>query len=362
MFLIAVLLLILLTALVSYKAPRVSPMVIAIPESPATGFDYRADDYGINSFLSKYPYVYYTVLMFNPDFLNEYRHFNATATVNQYFRMNRLDPWRQGDVKKTVELLHQRKSKVLLGTFMLGAYNYTGLCEASIANWVIHRHPELVLRDTAGKPIGCWDIIPYYKLHADPLYNITEGMLYYEYLGRSASRVTEDFGFDGFLLFELGRRDEGYTDADITGLTETFRYLSNLFHDNKRVFIVADFFSQPVIDIYKRIMPYVDYFMIQTYPYAKGVFYGEEEATLEFYLNYSKALFNALPSDQQRKLLFALETMDGQEGWTTPPDYLQVEARALIDSRIFEGFVINCANKVYPYLDTIESAFLHMSA
>ncbi len=319
----------------SVKTPS-SAQVIAVPESPASGFIINAADMGVGEFDQKFQ-ADIIVLMFGPDFVNTYRGYHPTAQVEEFFKVRLDEGWRQSDIRNLVSLLHAHDKKALIGVYFRAyhVYNYKGFR----SGWLLDRHPE-VLKDNI--------IIPYASLHEDEEYDIIEGTRYYVYFTNSILKVVQDFDFDGVALFEMGKLDGKYTQEEEDGYAEAISYISSQLHHREKILVMEDFFGQNCLDVYTRIIPYTDFFIVQTQAWAHGFYFLNFQRIGNYYLNYVSSLLNSLPREEGQKVLFTVETMDEQEGWFTPYLFLIREIDAY-SSLGLSGYAIIHANKCCPF-------------
>lgn len=310
--------------------------VIAVPESPAAGFAINVDDMGIRQFVQKYN-ADTIVLPFAPDFVNTYRQYDATRGVEEYFKVRFDEGWVQSDVKRLVQLLHSEGKQVLLGVYFIADYEYN--FKGYKSQWLSMNHSEILSENT---------IAPYNDLHRDDNYEIAEGTKYYVYFSGETLKIIGDFNFDGVALLKIGKPSGQYTSYDIDGYTEFYAYLSDRLHSAGKKFISEDFFSQDLSEIYERIIPYVDYFIVQTEAWTYGIYFMNFEKNTDYFMRYVHSLLEELPANEKGKVLFTIETMDEQEGWFVPYLFLQNEVH-LYDSLGLSGFAIDHANVISPF-------------
>ena len=318
----------------SIEAPSAS-QVIAVPESPAAGFTVSVRGMGIEEFDRKFQ-ADTVVLMFGPDFVNMYKEYEPAAQVEEFFKVRFDEGWCQSNVSDLVSLLHAHNKRVLIGVYFRAdyVYNYKGFR----SSWLIDRHPE-VLRDGI--------IVPYASLHEDKEYGVVDGARYYMYLTDSISKIVKDFNFDGAALFEMGNVNGKYTSEDEEGYVEAFEYIYGKLHSRGKILVAEDFFGQDCLEIYTKIIPYTDFFIVQTLAWVQGFYFLNLQRNWDYYLRYARSLLDRLPAEEKSKVLFTLETMDEQEGWFTPYFFLTHEI-GLYSSLGLSGYAIVHANKCSP--------------
>ena len=319
----------------SVDVPRAT-QVIAAPESPAAGFTVNVMGMGIEEFNQKFQ-ADTIVLMFGPDFVNTYKEYDTAAQVEEFFKVRFDEGWCQSDVSDLVSLLHASNKRVLIGVYFRAdyVYNYKGFR----SNWLIDRHPE-VLRDGI--------IVPYASLHEDEEYDVVEGTKYYMYFTDSILKIVQDFDFDGVAIFEMGNVNGRYTLEDEEGYVEAFDYVSGQLHSKGKILVVEDFFGQDCLEIYTKIIPYTDFFIVRTQAWVHGFYFLNLQRNWDYYLRYIHSLLGSLPTEEKSKILFTLEIMDEQEGWFTPYFFLTHEI-GLYSSLGLSGYAIVYANKCSPF-------------
>jgi len=310
--------------------------VVAVPESPAAGFAINVNDMGIKQFVQKYD-ADTIVLPFAPDFVNTYREYDATRGVEEYFKVRFDEGWHQSDVKQLVHLVHSEGKQVLVGVYFMADYVYN--FKGYKSQWLKKNHPEILYENT---------IVPYADLHRDDNYEIAEGTKYYTYFSEVILKIVGDFDFDGVALLKIGKLSGQYTSYDIDGYTQFYKYVSERLHSIGKKLISEDFFGQDRLEIYEKIVPYVDYFIVQTEAWTYGIYFMNFEKNTDYYARYVHSLLDGLPEDEKGKILFTVETMDEQEGWFVPYFFLQNEIH-LYDSFGLSGFAISHANVISPF-------------
>ena len=316
--------------------------VIAIPESPAAGFTLNVMGMGIEEFNQKFQ-ADTIVLMFGPDFVNMYKEYDGATYVEEFFKVRFDEGWRQSNVSDLVSLLHAHNKRVLIGVYFIADYvfNYKGFR----SNWLLDRHPE-VLKDGI--------ITPYASLHEDEEYGVVEGTKYYIYFTDSILKIVQNFDFDGIALFKMGDLNGKYNREDIEGYVEALDYISGQLHSRGKNLVVADFFGQNCLEIYKKIIPYTDFFIVQTQAWAHGFYFLNLQKSWDYYSNYIRSLLDSLPPEERGKILFTIETMDEQEGWFTPYFFLTHEI-SVYASLNLSGYAIVHANKCSPFTLNVTS-------
>lgn len=310
--------------------------VIAVPESPAAGFTMNVMGMGIEEFDQKFQ-ADTIVLMFGPDFVNTYKEYDGAAPVEEFFKVRFDEGWRQSNVRDLVSLLHDHNKRALIGVYFRAhyVYNYKGFR----SNWLLDGHPE-VLKDDI--------IIPYASLHEDEEYGVADGTKYYIYFTDSILKIVQNFDFDGVALFEMGNLNGEYTREEEEGYIEALDHISDQLHYRGKILVAEDFFGQNCLEIYTKIIPHTDFFIVQTQAWVHGFYFFNLQRIGNYYSNYVSSLLNSLPTEERSKILFALETMDEQEGWFTPYFFLTHEI-GVYSSLGLSGYAIVHANKCCPF-------------
>ena len=305
---------------------------VAIPESPATGFSAGAKDRGVEGFLRKFSGVDVVVLPLGPDFVNTYRGYDGNEDVTRFFRAWYYERWRQEDLRALVGSLHERGAKAVLGCYLTVDYLVGG--RGYVSRWVKVRHPEVVKENA---------ILLSARLRGDWEYGVREGMAYHEYFLGKALRILEDFGFDGILLF-----NPEFSSLDEEGLLEAYDNLSVGLRGRGLLFMASDPCQKEHLGFYAKLIPKLDFLIVQTLPWAKGAFKADWGKGLNYFESYSRELLALAGEEADGKALFALEFMDEQEGWFNPRVYLNEELRRF-GGLGFSGFAVAFANKLSPY-------------
>ena len=311
-------------------------LVIAIPESPAAGFAKEAEDMAIQQFIQKYPSDI-VVLAMAPDFVHTYKSYDAAGIVEQYLKVRFDEGWVQSDVKRLISLLHNEEKQVLLGVYFIADYIYN--FKGYKSQWITMNHPEILNDNT---------IIPYKELHEDPDYGISEGTKYYTYFTEVILKMIKDYDFDGVVFLKIGKQNSQYTSEEIEGYVQFYRTVSENLDSIGKMLISEDFYGQDQIEIYKLIIPYVDYFIVQTKAWTYGIYFMHFEKSTDYFVNYINTLTEELPENEKRKIVFTLETMDEQEGWFVPYFFLTYEVD-MYSSLGLTGYAISHANIVSPF-------------
>lgn len=305
---------------------------VAIPESPATGFSAGAKDRGVEGFLKKFGGVDVVVLPLGPDFVNTYRGYDGGEDVTQFFRAWYYERWRQGDLRSLVRSLHERGVKAVLGCYLTVDYLVGG--RGYVSRWVKLRHPEAVEENA---------ILLSARLREDREYGVREGMAYHEYFLERALRILEDFGFDGILIF-----NPEFSSLDEDGLLKAYDRLSAGFRERGFLFMASDPCQKERLSFYAKLIPKLDFLIVQTSPWARGAFKADFGRGFGYFESYSRGLLALAGEGGRGKLLFALEFMDEQEGWFNPRVCLEEELRRF-GGLGFSGFAAVSANKFSPY-------------
>ena len=317
------------------RSPR-NRLVFAEPESLASGFYFYESDFGVAEFVRKYS-PDYVILTFGPDFANTYRGYNATASVMPFIRAGYYDEWQQAHLRALISNLHAHGVRVLIGVSLLSSIIVGTRGFGS--PWLESHHPE-VLQDS--------QVLPNRVLLRDPEWGIGEGTKYYVYFGAKLTRIATDFGFDGACLTDLG--SGGVTSPDEIGdmYLEVLRYLSSELRDRGLILMMKDLEDPTPLDFYDRILSYVDFIVLQTYPWSQGLYRLDTSHSLEYYVARVKLVIDSVHCHCSSRIILTLEFMDEQAGWVTPALFVQQVAHAY-DELDVGGVLLAYANKYSPY-------------
>jgi len=299
--------------------------ILAIPESPATGFSTLLPGYGVEEFCSKYQ-ADGVVLAFGPDFINTYIEYGPEEEVQRFFKAYYYEKWKQKDILDLVKSLHREGVKAYLGIFTLN--NYMVDSRGYISEW-LEMEPE-VTED--GMLIFNRYLVT--EDHAEP---------YYAFFGEKTIMVVEDFNFDGVALLSLGVTEapEDY----LHGLTLLAEYLDrNLEGD----LILSDILNKGCMGNYVELLKYSDYLILQVFPWARGVYHLDRNYWFGQALSEVENLISQIDPEDLEKVLVTVEVMDEQEGWINSAYSFRREVADFQDLNV-GGYALVYANRSSPY-------------
>jgi hypothetical protein len=305
-------------------------IVVAVPESPASGFDLMREDLGVESFLRKF-HAHIVALALGIDFVNTYRGLEPERAVTKYFRVRYYDEWTERELLRLIEALKHKGTRVLLA-IELQIPSTHGTNSIS-SDWLMKRHPEVL----AGSDIDLSS-----HLVKDEEFGIHSGDRYFEYLGERLTQILADFGFDGVMLQEVTLADPMPKGQ---GTILPIQHISQMIRGKGKMLIIEDPAKNFLAD-YGEILSLVDFMVIRTLPWA-NLFHGRMQQSLDYFESYIITLKEKLEESQRSKLLYCLELMDEDEGWVVPALYLKNEVKTF-EAQNLAGFVIIYANKYSP--------------